>query len=114
MSQRKAEEIVFEIEDLRRYIFEFLRTRKDATMCELCDDALLWDKKIKDYVIIGKQFFNILPPLNLWRKKSPSSKNSLAIELSAVTYILALGYFSICLLATIVKLFSIILSKSFT
>ena len=81
MSQRKAEEIVFEIEDLRRYIFEFLRTRKDATMCELCDDALLWDKKIKDYVIIGKQFFNILPPgCYCWPCYSKNLNNSCQIS----------------------------------
>lgn len=61
MSQRQAEEKVFEIEDLRRYIFEFLRSRKDAIICKLCDNTLVWDKKIKDYVIVSKQLFNILP-----------------------------------------------------
>ena len=48
---------VFEIDDLRSYIFSYLRSRNEATICRDCDKVLVWDKKIEDYVIINKTYF---------------------------------------------------------
>ena len=49
--------LVFEIDDLRRYIFSYLRTKDQATICKDCEKVLVWDKKIIDYVIIDKNYF---------------------------------------------------------
>ena len=39
----------FEIQDLRTYIFSFLRKEPQAICC-VCDKVLIWDKKIIEYV----------------------------------------------------------------
>ena len=39
----------FEIQDLRTYIFSFLRKEPQA-ICYVCDKVLIWDKKIIEYV----------------------------------------------------------------
>lgn len=52
-----TENRVFQIDDLRQYIFLFLRSRKTATICSDCQSVLVWDKKITDYVTINKKYF---------------------------------------------------------
>lgn len=39
----------FEIEDLRQYIFSFLRKEPQA-ICRVCNKVLIWDRKITEYV----------------------------------------------------------------
>ena len=59
----KAGKKVFEIDDLRREIFSYLRTRKSALICNYCDNVVKWDKKVKDYVIVNdNNFSNVLIP----------------------------------------------------
>jgi hypothetical protein len=40
---------VFEIEDLRRYIFSFLR-KEPELICKDCNKVLIWDKKVNDFI----------------------------------------------------------------
>ena len=40
---------VFEIEDLRRYIFSFLR-KEPELLCKDCNKVLIWDKKVNDFI----------------------------------------------------------------
>ena len=54
----KAGKKVFEIDDLRREIFSYLRTRKSALICNYCDNVVKWDKKVKDYVIVNDNNFS--------------------------------------------------------
>ena len=45
---------VFEINDLRRLIFSYLR-KKPKHQCEACQDVCVWDTRtIKHYVLNGK------------------------------------------------------------
>ena len=44
-----AEIRVFEIEDLRKYIFSFLRLKAEK-ICTDCKDILVWDKKIQSFI----------------------------------------------------------------
>ena len=45
-----SEEKVFEVEDLRKYIFSFLRDKPEK-VCVMCNDTLIWDKKERKRVI---------------------------------------------------------------
>ena len=52
---------VFEIEDLRRYIFSFLR-KEPELICKDCNKVLIWDKKVTDFIRynninVGQFFF---------------------------------------------------------
>ena len=53
---------VFEIEDLRKYIFSFLR-KEPKLMCKDCKKVLIWDKKVNNFIsydsINVEQFFFI-------------------------------------------------------
>ena len=40
---------VFEIEDLKRYIFCFLR-KKAELVCSDCNKILIWDEKVNDFI----------------------------------------------------------------
>ena len=43
---------IFEIDDIRRYIFSFLRKKPQLT-CSDCNCVLIWDKKVKKYIIVN-------------------------------------------------------------
>ena len=40
---------VFEIDDLRRYILNFLR-KEPKRKCKNCNCVLVWDKKVNEYI----------------------------------------------------------------
>jgi tRNA(His) 5'-end guanylyltransferase len=64
-------EYVFGNEDLRRYIFTFLR-KKPKKICFDCKCVLVWDKKIKDYIEygnIGNSLIGNIYCYSCWRKK---------------------------------------------
>lgn len=42
-------ECVFENDDLRRYIFSFLRKYPNKK-CKYCGDVCVWDKRVKLYI----------------------------------------------------------------
>ena len=42
---------IFEIDDIRRYIFSFLR-KKPKLICSECNCVLIWDKKVKNYIVV--------------------------------------------------------------
>ena len=49
---------VWECDDLRRYIFSYLR--KDAKLkCCVCNKVCIWDKKVCDYIDVNYQPWNI-------------------------------------------------------
>jgi len=65
---------VFEISDLRRYIFSFLR-KEPKVKCSECNSVLVWDKKINDFICIKLEvpFFYIKPGnycLNCYSRKT--------------------------------------------
>ena len=43
------EECVFENDDLRRYIFSFLR-KEPQKKCTICGDVCVWDRTVKYYI----------------------------------------------------------------
>lgn len=47
-----AEEIVWQINDLRKEIFSWLRTEPKA-ICKNCFSIIVWDKKVKDFINIS-------------------------------------------------------------
>ena len=57
-----AEKSVFQIDDLRNYIFTYLRSKPEK-ICIMCNDTLVWDKKeIKKFVEVTKLIDkNIIP-----------------------------------------------------
>ena len=70
-------EYVFGNEDLRRYIFTFLR-KKPKKKCFDCKCVLVWDKKIKDYIEygnIGNSLIGNIYCHSCWRKKFNFSVN---------------------------------------
>ena len=56
----KAEKKVFEIIDIRKYIFKFIR-KEPKIKCTECNSVLVWDNKVKDFINIrvNSTFFNI-------------------------------------------------------
>ena len=40
---------VFENDDLRRYIFSFLR-KKPKLVCKDCNKVLIWDRKVNEFI----------------------------------------------------------------
>lgn len=50
------EELVFGCEDLRRYIFSFLRSKPDKA-CKECLKVLVWDKKVCDFVSTKRHYY---------------------------------------------------------
>tara|TARA_B110000495_G_C22370909_1_gene241169 strand:- start:198 stop:371 length:174 start_codon:yes stop_codon:yes gene_type:complete len=47
-----AEESVWQINDLRREIFSWLRT-EPRVICKNCFATVIWDKKVKEFVNIS-------------------------------------------------------------
>ena len=43
---------IFLIDDIRNYIFSFLRLHPKK-ICKICDDVLVWDKKIKNFIDVA-------------------------------------------------------------
>lgn len=52
------EECVFENDDLRRYIFSFLR-KEPRKKCTMCGDVCVWDKTVKYYIAYGNNNNNV-------------------------------------------------------
>lgn len=45
--------------DLRRYIFTFLR-KEPKELCFICKDICVWDKTVKKHVLMNKDIFGFL------------------------------------------------------
>ena len=45
---------VFEIDDLRKYIFSFLR-KEPKLVCNDCNKVLIWDKKVNEFIRYEKR-----------------------------------------------------------
>jgi hypothetical protein len=52
-----AEKNVFQIDDLRNYIFSYLRSKPEK-ICVMCNDILVWDKKERKRVIEVSNLIN--------------------------------------------------------
>ena len=63
---------VFGIDDLRRYIFSFLRKEPQRT-CKECKDVCVWDKRVKYYVVTTNTEPKTLC-LECWQKYTDPSK----------------------------------------
>ena len=42
---------VWECDDLKKYIFSFLR-KTPRLICNCCNKVLIWDRKVNDYIMI--------------------------------------------------------------
>lgn len=55
---------IFEIDDIRKYIFSFLRS-KPKEKCQECDCVLIWDKKVINFINVdNNDYINFIPIKN--------------------------------------------------
>lgn len=59
-----SQEYVFGNEDLRRYIFSFLR-KEPQKKCNVCGDVCVWDRTVKYYIAYSDDNVNCT---DCWRK----------------------------------------------
>lgn len=74
------EDKVFEIKDLRRYIFSFLR-KDPKKKCYDCESVLIWDKKVNDYISISKEISQFTLPAGYYCMSCYSQKMNLNCNL---------------------------------